>query len=230
MSKEMYERALSNGMDYNYFGKWQQNYAKMVMYLSRASVAVLNNSKNTVFLDVGTACGVILKAFKELELFQKCIGIDKSEYMINIGKEKHKLSNDELVVCDISKEKLPVDDKSVILLHCSHTLEFIEEEYYPHIFKEFKRVLHPNGIGLIILPAAKRGLTVADIKENSPSNKNVHSELWWNNQLAKYFNTKQKKEINARFKSCKFSPTDNDKTFYDNYSLNWSILSFAHKK
>lgn len=79
-------------------------------------------------------------------------GERKLEDCINIDCEAS-LSPD--LVCDVRKEPLPYEDSSVDEIWMIHSLEHIEMYYWEKIFKEFARVLKPNGILLLAYPEFK---------------------------------------------------------------------------
>lgn len=228
MTQKYYEYSKNRGIDFLYYGNWQRNYAKMLVFITGLSQTLLNNTKNSLFLDVGTACGLIVKACQETKVFANCVGIDSSEYMLDLGKNKFGFKDGELVVCDIANDEIPIKDGSVYLLNCSNVLEHIEEKNYPKIFKEFQRVLNTNGKGIIIVPAAKQGLTIDQIKAGDNSHVTAKTTLWWKNTLKKYF--KLEPEINDRFQKCKYSPSGDGKTFHDHYNIGWTLIGISKKQ
>jgi SAM-dependent methyltransferase len=70
---------------------------------------------------------------------------------INVDCTTNALVKPDLV-CDVRKEALPYEDESVDEIWMIHALEHIELYYWEVIFKEFARVLKPNGILLLAYP------------------------------------------------------------------------------
>lgn len=214
--KEVYELAKSKGVDYNYYGYWQEQYTKMIISLSNNLEVFANNQKESLLLDIGTGCGVNLKGFKETKTFNKYIGIDKNNYMIELGKETHKFTDEELITLDITKDLLPVEDETVFLLHSSQTLDRIDPESIDDVLDEFKRVLHPEGTIIININAIKPG-------QNKEENSNLQTIYWWKSRINKYFD-QMDNDINKRFKKEKHSPDSSERTFYDYYNKSWNFF------
>ena len=67
--KEFYQRAIDQeGVDYNFYGDWQRSYAKMVIAITDIIKAATDN-RDSLMVDIGCACGVTLRAFKETKVF-----------------------------------------------------------------------------------------------------------------------------------------------------------------
>src|SRR5210317_1624132 len=98
--EEYYLRCKDKGIDYAFYGNWQKQYAKLVVFMTGIYKM---DYRDKAMLDIGCACGVNLKAFKETGIFDKYYGIDISEYLINLGKEKLGLSEDELRISKSSE-------------------------------------------------------------------------------------------------------------------------------
>jgi ubiquinone/menaquinone biosynthesis C-methylase UbiE len=226
--KEFYERAIEQeGVDYNFYGDWQRDYAKMVIDITGILEAA-SNDREALIIDVGCACGVQLRGFKETKVFGNHIGIDISEYLLELGKKTHGFTDDEMVQVDIINENLPLEDESVTFLHCVHTLEHIPEEALEHIFSEFNRVLKPEvGYGLIIVPAIKPGIKKEGI-EREKSHVTVKTMQWWRKEIAKVFDINN--DVRKAFKESKFSPIgDPEKNFHHFYNIGWTIFGFTKK-
>jgi len=215
--KDFYFRCAAKGIDYNYYGEWQRQYAKLVIYVTDFLRRV--DHQNRTLLDVGTACGVNLRAFRELLIFDTLIGIDLSEYMIELGRETHKFNEKELIVAPSTE--IPVEDESVDLLHCSQLFEHLDITEIDDTLHEFKRVLSPDGIGFITLAAASENVSVEHIKSVDESHITAETRKWWEHQFKGMFNL----DRNAihRFKTAGFSPSQNDENFYTHYADEWSL-------
>ena len=220
----------SIGVDYNYYGNWQKEYAKCIISISNIMPIAANYQKSSTILDVGTACGVNLKAFKELKVFKNHIGIDSDEYMIELGKKTHGFTNEELKVVDITKEKIPLEDNSVIFINCSQILEHIEEQSIDFILEEFERILDKeNGIILINVPILKSGQKEEEILEENKKHISKKNYNWWRKKISKYFR-KIDNQVNLRFKEDNHSPNNSKNTFYDYYNQTWTFFQASETR
>ncbi len=70
---------------------------------------------------------------------------------LGLLKESYLVKWPEIELVDIRK-KLPLDNKSVNFVYCSHVLEHFEREETAAILKEVKRILKKNGRIRIVLP------------------------------------------------------------------------------
>lgn len=222
--KDFYLRCANKGIDYNFYGEWQRQYSKLVIYVTDFLRRI--DRKNRTLLDVGAACGVNLRAFRELQIFNRIVGIDVSNYMVQLGRETHKLSEDELVVAPCTD--IPMEDDSVDLLHCSQLFEHLDADEIYATLREFKRVLKEDGIGFITLAAAKDGVSIEHVKNVDESHVTAEHEKWWRQMLRSMFQIDR--EANNRFKKARFSPSQNDESFYVHYKLEWTlfVISKSH--
>merc|ERR1719263_932101 len=53
---------------------------------------------------------------------------------------------------DLTRERFPLDDGSVASILIEHALEHIKWEHWPHILREFHRILRVGGIARVALP------------------------------------------------------------------------------
>ena len=60
--KEYYDRCKAKGIDYAFYGNWQKQYTKLVVFMSQI---YMMDYRDKAMLDIGCACGVNLRAFKE---------------------------------------------------------------------------------------------------------------------------------------------------------------------
>ena len=234
--KEFYERAISQeGVDYNFYGDWQKSYAKMVISITNILKAASDN-RNSMLLDIGCACGVTLRGFKETKVFNRCVGVDISDYMLDLGKETHSFNDSEMIKVDITEEPLPFDDNSVTLLNCSHVLEHIPEDKLDFVMDEFHRVLEPEtGYGFIVIPAIKPGNPKSEV-EREESHVNIQTMNWWRVRLAKRFTIDN--SIRKAFKESEFSPVmiggteeeRKEKNFYSFYNAGWTLFGLRKEK
>lgn len=224
--KDFYDRAVSQfGLDYNFYGDWQLKFAKMAMHITDL-IQIVSNHRDSTILDVGAACGVTLRGFRELNLFGKYYGVDISDYMTSLGRETHGFSEKELFKLDITQNPLPFDDESITLLNCTHVLEHLSEKDIPDVISEFARVLKPEiGIALIIIPTVKPGVSREDLTADN-THLIIRSAAWWFSRFKKVFI--HDSNVRDRFKSCKYSPDNSPDSFYSHYP-DWTVYGLRKK-
>jgi len=216
---EYYERCKEKGIDYAFYGKWQKQYAKMVIFVSEVYKVEL---KNKVFLDVGSACGANLRAFKETGIFSRYVGIDISEVLVQIGNKANKFNENELIVDDCTKmEKIP--DESIDLIHCSQLFEHLNMTEIDETIKNFNRVMKHGAIAFVTLNAIKKGQTEKNVTDQDPTHITVMTESQWEKKFEKF---EIKENINKTLSKAKFYPGDDGKTFYEHYIDDWSVFIF----
>jgi ubiquinone/menaquinone biosynthesis C-methylase UbiE len=206
------EHALA-GLDYLGHGYWHKSYAMMV------SEATLQSTYSSPFiLDAGCACGSILKGFKDLSIYSRVLGVDLSDRMIKLGRKRFKYSQAELVVGSIAD--IPVESKSVSLLHSAQVLEHIPDGSIDRILDEFARVLRPGGRAFLCLDAMREGES-REIYMGDPTHVNIQPVLYWTEKLQKrglLFDI----EAYNRFARSPRGPTAQDpRSFFETY-LHWS--------
>jgi len=227
--KEIYEIYKESGVDYNFYGIWQQAYAKFVVSLS--NVLFLTQKENISLLDIGTACGVNLLGFKETKMFSTLVGIDKNKHFIDIGKEKHNFTDDELICMDainLKNLKTKFD-----MIHCSQMMEHLTYGEVNTVIKGMADVLNKNGVIFITIDATNSTKTEEYILTKDPTgaHKIAKPLLWWEQQFSKYFKLDTK--VMNKFRLTKHSPNHavnpygkdiKYKTFYDFYGDSWGII------
>ena len=212
--KDYYERCASEGMDYAYYGNWQKQYVKMVIFVTQI---YMNDLSNKVFLDVGTACGATLLAFKETKIFEKCIGIDTSEFLVALGNEKFNFKKGELIV-ENSTTMESIKDNSIDLLHCSQLFEYLSESDANITLEQFKRVMKTGSIGFINISTIKE-------KQNK-SQLTMLSEKVWKEKIKEYGFTLKKDTIKL-MKQAAFFPGNDKRNFYEHYIDDWSVFTLT---
>lgn len=229
--KEYYNHGLEKGIDLNFYGDWQRNYAKLVVFVTNAYKE--QPKEKLSLLDVGTCCGVNLIAFKETDVFSRIIGTDINQYLIDLGKETHGFTNKEMIVAPAWEQ--PFDDESFDFIHCSQVLEHIEEENIPLVIGEFERLLKPNGTLFITLNAISNKNNPAEQDVTHITNKTI---FWWKKQFSKLKQFKDiSKEVNENFKVAQMRPNNDEnqkfdrnkviKNFYYFYKDQWTIFSYV---
>jgi ubiquinone/menaquinone biosynthesis C-methylase UbiE len=232
--KEYYDRCKAKGIDYVFYGNWQKQYTKLVVFMSQI---YMMDYQDKAMLDIGCACGVNLKAFKETKIFDQYYGIDISEYLINLGKEKLGLSNDELRV-GISTE-LPFDNESIDFIHCSQLFEHLEKDDILKTIDEIERVIIKGGKVFITLDAIRPGRNKKTVLAQDVSHVTAKDKEWWHSILKNKFDIEP--DVNQKFMKGKFYPGGSDdldpnkegdnkrRTFYDHYNNEWSVFILKGK-
>ena len=103
----------------------------------------IETKNKDIILDIGCGRGDFLRVFFELGF--KVIGVD-------IAKDVKKFCYPhKVVICDLDKKKIPLDDNSVDIIF---TKSCIEHLYYPlNMIQEANRVLKKNGYLIILTPS-----------------------------------------------------------------------------
>jgi ubiquinone/menaquinone biosynthesis C-methylase UbiE len=222
IGKDYYDYGKSRGVDMNFYGNWQKNYAQLIVHCADIPSIVSNKSKST-FLDFGTGCGVDVRAIKELKIFTKCYGLDINSYLLDLGRKTHGFSKDELRVHDISINPLPFEDNSITFLHCAQTLEHIDEKYISYILSEFNRVLEKDGVVLITVPVLHKMEDLAKAQLDEITHVTLKMRDWWEDQFKKHLEIDN--TGNLRFKNSPISPNgpNSKKSFYHHYNHVWYL-------
>jgi len=173
--KAYYDEHVEGGLDYLGHGYWQTSYGLMV------SEATLQRSYEAPFvIDAGCACGSILQGFRRTGLYAGVLGIDLSEYMINLGREHFGFGDKELVAGSITA--IPAPDNSVSLVHSAQVLEHIPPEMTDAILQEFYRVLRPGGRAFLCLDAIRHGET-KQMYTCDPTHCNIQPIGFWTEKM-----------------------------------------------
>ncbi|WP_104747482.1 bifunctional demethylmenaquinone methyltransferase/2-methoxy-6-polyprenyl-1,4-benzoquinol methylase UbiE [Helicobacter cetorum] len=144
-SYDQANRLISFGLDV----KWRENACNEVFLM-------LENKQSLVLVDVACGTGDMLIAWQEVGSkhqvsFQKCIGIDPANNMLEIAKKK--LENKAEFIQAEAKNLKGVESSSVDILSISYGLRNVIER--EEALKEFERILKPQGI-LVILEFLKK--------------------------------------------------------------------------
>ena len=153
---QYYKEHADAGLDYLMYDHWQKSYAAMV------TEATLQSAYTGPFVvDAGCACGSILKGFRDTSTYERVLGVDLSEHMIELGRKRFGYTKSEL--CAGSITSLPADAGSVSLLHSAQVLEHIPDELTDAILDEFARVLRVGGRAFLCLDALRDGENKRDV-------------------------------------------------------------------
>lgn len=228
--KEYYERCKAKGIDYAYYGNWQLNYARLIVFMCDL---YMMEHRHKSMLDIGCACGVNLKAFKETKIFDEYFGIDISEYLIKLGQEKVFKDNEhELIVA--SSLEIPFSDNYFDFIHCSQLFEHMFEDEINATIQEIYRVMKKGAVAFITLNSIKKGQTKDDVYKQDPSHVIAQKEDWWGKKFLNSFEILEGTEY--KWRKGQFYPgneSDIDpkkegrnkrRTFYDHYKNDWSVF------
>lgn len=99
-------------------------------------------------LDYGCNDGTFLVNNKDK--FNKAIGIDISEKMLEIARKNTEGINVKLIEANSDKGRLPIEDETIDTITC---LDVIEHVFDPeHLIEEFARILKPKGVLILTTP------------------------------------------------------------------------------
>jgi ubiquinone/menaquinone biosynthesis C-methylase UbiE len=216
-----FKYAHSRGVDYNFYGDWQKQYAKMIINI--CEIVRRTEKAKPVLLDVGCACGVNTRAFKEIGLFKLCMGCDLSKFMIDLGKKTHGFSDEELFVAS-AQQLNGVKTKSVDFIHCTSVLEHCTDGEIHRTLGEFNRVLTDEGIIFINVPALKpdQDKETVERMESDITHVTIKPYSWWEKLLGKRFEIEP--GIYEMFENDKHSPDNSGKSFFDYYNKEWTFF------
>jgi ubiquinone/menaquinone biosynthesis C-methylase UbiE len=215
-----YERCKLKGLDYNFYGDWQTAYGKFVIAVS--NVLTKTQRGNINLLDVGTGCGVNLLGIKKTGVLKRAVGVDISPFLINLGKKTHGFSDEELMVLGAGEVSEYFEPESFDMIHCSQTLEHVEEENIPDVLRGFANLLTPTGILMLVVDTVTPGQSEEALKEKEESHVTVKPRKWWNEKVAVSF--KLDTDAQQRFARAGFSPDNSKKNFYEYYRDQWSLF------
>lgn len=168
-----YDQHRKNGLDYASYGEWQKKYTKWMM-----SSFKLNSKK---LLDVGCACGSILRGFRENGV--NAYGIDINEEMVNIGRQKWPDLSNIIKTCDAINIHY-FEPNEFDFIHCSQVAEHWKSELVPFILKELARVTKPGGLFFCCMDTqelfTERG---KPLSPDDPSHACIKPRTWWHSML-----------------------------------------------
>jgi len=161
------------GLDYLGFGGWQQNYGRWL-------ASSLNWTGKKV-LDVGCACGAIVRGFGEAGIVTQ--GVDVNEHMIGLGRQKWPDMAGLLRVCDCVNLHL-YGDGVWDGLHSAQVAEHWRPDLVPLILRELRRVTRPGGLFFCALDTtelfARQG---RNMENEDPTHVCVKPMAWWHELL-----------------------------------------------
>jgi len=212
--EKYYKEHAEAGLDYLGHGFWQESYGLMVVEATDQA-----SYEEPLLVDAGCACGSILNGFRKTGVFNRVVGIDLSQYMVELGRRHFGFSDRELIAGSITDIPLPRD--SVSLLHAAQVLEHIPEALTDDIIDEFSRVLRIGGRAFICLDAIRRDET-KEMYLGDPTHVNIQPINYWTEKLQSHGLLVDIESYN-RFVKSRRGPTQGDpRSFYETYPY-WSI-------
>jgi len=213
------------GLDLTFYGNWQKDFGKLIIEL--ADLKSDPGKEWVSVLDVGCGTALNLRAIDELGIFSRLIGVDRSEYIINkIIPTLHDWGSSFEFYATPSHDLSIIEDNDIDLIFCTQTLEHIvSEELLFKTLDEFKRVLHPEGKIIIILPVVQ---TEPPEEEHNALHRLMHTSAWWSKKVSKFFKSETFKTRQI-FKKSELKPDrSGEKTFYEQYK-NWAVFRLVSK-
>jgi 2-polyprenyl-3-methyl-5-hydroxy-6-metoxy-1,4-benzoquinol methylase len=203
-----YEEHKREGLDYLGHGEWQQQYGRWLVESL--------NLKGKRVLDVGCACGSILRGLGEAGAVAQ--GADLNEHMIQLGRDKWPDMKRLLHVCDAVNLHL-FEDESFDALHTAQVAEHWRPELVPYILRELHRVTAPDGLLFCALDTeelfARQG---RDLEQEDPTHICIRPLAWWQSRLAE-----------AGWSDCteEFRPRllEHPESFLSRYDWDWFVAS-----
>ena len=212
--EKYYKEHAEAGLDYLGHGFWQESYGLMVVEATYQA-----SYEEPLLVDAGCACGSILNGFRKTGVFNRVVGIDLSQYMVELGRRHFGFSDSELIAGSITD--IPLPRNSVSLLHAAQVLEHIPEALTDDIIDEFSRVLRIGGRAFICLDAIRRDET-KEMYLGDPTHVNIQPINYWTEKLQSHGLLVDIESYN-RFVKSRRGPTQGDpRSFYETYPY-WSI-------
>jgi 2-polyprenyl-3-methyl-5-hydroxy-6-metoxy-1,4-benzoquinol methylase len=194
------------GLDYLGFGDWQQKYGRWLA----GSLGL----KGKRVLDVGCACGAILRGLGEAGAIIQ--GVDVNEHMIRLGRDKWPDMASLLFVCDAANLHL-FADASFDAIHTAQVAEHCRPDLVPPILRELARVTVPGGLLFCALDTeelfARQGRR---IEADDPTHVCIRPMAWWHEQL---------REAGWQLCSSEFEPAlrNHPESFLPRYDWDWFV-------
>ena len=173
--EEYYLEHKEGGLDYLHYGEWQQRYGRWL-------VESLGWQSSNL-LDVGCACGSILRAL--LESGAAGTGVDLNEHMIQLGRANWSEMSSRLHICDAINLHM-VRSESIDGIHSSQVAEHWKPELVPFILKELHRVAKQGALFFCSLDTEE---SVAEqnrsLSHDDPTHVCIKPLEWWHAAFAK---------------------------------------------
>ncbi|WP_119581147.1 class I SAM-dependent methyltransferase [Streptomyces europaeiscabiei] len=105
--------------------------------------------RRSLAVDFGCGPGRLIGALKER--FQQVVGIDTSRTMLSLARRTHPEDN-----VSFSESTHTVRDGCADLVYSTFVLQHLTQNQMNQCFREFARILHPNGLLIFQYPARPR--------------------------------------------------------------------------
>jgi len=172
--QQYYEEHQQAGLDYLNFGDWQREYGRWFV----ESLGL----RNRRLLDVGCACGSILRGLGEAGAIVS--GFDLSEYMIHLGRKKWPDMAPLLHVADAA-DLTCFGNSSWQALHSNQVAEHWSPESVPKILKELARITAPGGLFFCALDTEEMFCRQGrNTETEDPTHLCIRPKAWWLEQFA----------------------------------------------
>jgi ADP-heptose:LPS heptosyltransferase/2-polyprenyl-3-methyl-5-hydroxy-6-metoxy-1,4-benzoquinol methylase len=172
--RRYYDEHKAAGLDYLGFGDWQRQYGRWLV----ESLEL----KGKRVLDVGCACGAILRGLGEAGAIVH--GVDLNEHAIQLGREKWPDMASLLFTCDAVNLHLYANE-SWDAVHTAQVAEHWKPELVPHILREFWRVVVAGGLLFCALDTEELLTRQARERDREdPTHHCIRPLVWWHQQLA----------------------------------------------
>jgi SAM-dependent methyltransferase len=172
--RQYYEEHKLAGLDYLGFGDWQRQYGRWLV----ESLGL----RGQRLLDVGCACGAILRGLGEAGAIVQ--GVDINEHMVQLGREKWPDMAPLLFICDAVNLHLFADG-SWDAVHTAQVAEHWKPALVPHVLRELARIVRPGGLWFCALDTEelfrRQGRR---LEEEDPMHLCIRPLGWWHAQLA----------------------------------------------
>lgn len=168
-----YDEHKTSGLDYLIYIDWQRNYGQ---WLTGAL-----NWKGRRVLDVGCACGAIVRGFVEAGANMQ--GVDVNEHMIRAGRHEWAELDKQLFICDAVNLHL-FSDMTFDGLHSTQVAEHWKPELVPFVLRELRRVTRPGGLFFCCLDTAELFARQGrDAAREDPTHVCIRPLAWWKSRL-----------------------------------------------
>jgi ubiquinone/menaquinone biosynthesis C-methylase UbiE len=121
-----------------------------VSWASRVVRESLNHPlRGSLAVDFGCGPGRLIGALKER--FQQVAGIDRSQTMLRLARRAHPEDN-----VSFSESTKTLSEDSVDLVYSTFVLQHLTQDQVDECFREFARILRPDGLLIFQFPARPR--------------------------------------------------------------------------
>ncbi|MFX1256310.1 MAG: class I SAM-dependent methyltransferase [Promethearchaeota archaeon] len=136
------------------FNEWKNLYIVKNKYCTRnryvfydIAAKYLPSNENSTILDIGAGDGEFINHLSLEKKYERVFLLDMNKETIEDLKKRFKN-----VILYNAPEKLPFENASVDLIHCSHMIEHLYYQDLYQFLKEVNRVLEKGGIFIISTP------------------------------------------------------------------------------